>query len=292
MKQPSESFWRDLLRRLLRRPVAVLSLAVIIALALVALFAPYLAPANPNQQELLSRLVPPGSPSDFTRTGTFVLGADQVGRDILSRIIYGSRISLAVGLVAISIELFLGTLLGSLAGYFGGWWDTAIMRLADIMFAFPSLLFAIAVMYALGPSLFNVFIALGVTGWAGLARLVRGEVLRIKNLEFVEAARAAGSTHSRLILKHILPNAVAPLIVAATLGIPGAIMGEAALSFLGLGVQPPTPSWGSMIYEARAYLRVAPWFSLWPGLAIMVTVFAFNLLGDALRDILDPRLRE
>lgn len=292
MKQPSESFWRDLLRRLLRRPVAVLSLAVIVALALVALLAHYLAPANPNQQELLSRLAPPGSPSDFTRTGTFVLGADQVGRDILSRIIYGSRISLAVGLVAVSIELFLGTLLGSLAGYFGGWWDTAIMRLADIMFAFPSLLFAIAVMYALGPSLFNVFIALGVTGWAGLARLVRGEVLRIKNLEFVEAARAAGATHSRLILKHILPNAVAPLIVAATLGIPGAIMGEAALSFLGLGVQPPTPSWGSMIYEARAYLRVAPWFSLWPGLAIMVTVFAFNLLGDALRDILDPRLRE
>ncbi|MDI3270047.1 MAG: ABC transporter permease [Bacillota bacterium] len=292
MKERAEHFWWDLARRLLRRPVAVVSLFFIAALVLVAIFASFLAPANPNQQELLSRLAPPGSPSDFTRTGTFILGSDQVGRDILSRILYGSRISLAVGLVAVSIELFLGTLMGALAGYFGGWVDTAIMRLADIMFAFPSLLFAIAVMYALGPSLFNVFVALGVTGWAGLARLVRGEVLRLKTQEFVEAAKAAGSTHGRLILKHILPNAVAPLIVAATLGIPGAIMGEAALSFLGLGVQPPTPSWGSMIYEARSYIRVAPWFSIWPGLAIMATVFAFNLLGDALRDILDPRLRQ
>ncbi len=285
----SASLSADIWRRLRRHKLAMLGLFFVIVLCLVAVFAPLVAPADPFDPELLDRLALPGRPSEITKTGTYILGSDQLWRDILSRVLYGARISLSVGIVSQLIVTILGVAAGALAGYYGGRVDSLVMRLADIMFAFPSLLFAIGVMVALGPSLYNIFIALAVTGWAGRARLIRGEVLRIKENEFVEAARAQGASDLLIILRHILPNSLGPLIVSITLGIPGAIMGEASLSFLGLGAQPPTASWGSMIYEARAFLRVDPLFSVWPGIAIMLTVFAFNLLGDGLRDALDPK---
>lgn len=281
----------DAWRRLRRNRPAMAGLVYIVILVLVAIFAPVLAPADPYEQELLSRLAPVGAPSDITRTGTFILGADHLGRDILSRIIYGSRISLAVGLISEFIVTVIGVTVGLLAGYYGGWFDSLVMRLCDILFAFPDLLFCIGIMFALGPGLLNIYIALSVVGWAGMARLVRGQVLVLKETEYVEAARAQAVSDLRIMFRHILPGCLAPVIVSITLGIPGAIMGEASLSFLGLGAQPPTASWGSMIYDARAYLRTHPLFSVWPGIAIMLTVFAFNLFGDGLRDALDPRMK-
>jgi peptide/nickel transport system permease protein/oligopeptide transport system permease protein len=281
----------DAWRRLRRNRLAMAGLVYIVILVLVAIFAPALAPADPYKQELLSRLAPMGAPSQITRTGTFILGADHLGRDILSRIIYGSRISLAVGLISEFIVTVIGVTVGLVAGYYGGWFDSLVMRVCDILFAFPDLLFCIGIMFALGPGLLNIFIALSVVGWAGMARLVRGQVLALKEAEYVEAARAQAVSDLRIMFRHILPGCLAPVIVSITLGIPGAIMGEASLSFLGLGAQPPTASWGSMIYDARAYLRTHPLFSVWPGIAIMLTVFAFNLFGDGLRDALDPRMK-
>ncbi|MHB9059064.1 MAG: ABC transporter permease, partial [Bacillota bacterium] len=234
---------------------------------------------------------PPGSHSNITRGGVYLLGSDQLGRDLLSRIIHGSRISLAVGLVSEFIVSVLGITLGAIAGYYGGRVDAWIMRISDIMFAFPDLLFAIGIMFALGPSIFNIFIALGVVGWAGMARLVRSQIMSLKEMEFVESARAQGISDFRIILRHLLPNCLGPIIVSITLGIPGAILGEAGLSFLGLGAQPPIASWGSMIYNARPYFSTQPYFSIFPGVAIMIVVFAFNLFGDGLRDALDPRLK-
>lgn len=285
-ERPADGAWR----RMRKHRLSLVGLAVIIGLALVAIFAPYIAPLDPVKQELFAKLAKPGTPVDpRIGSGTYLLGADHLGRDLWSRLVYGSRISLTVGLVAQSVVLVIGVPLGALAGYYGGKVDRVIMRLADVMFAFPDLLFAIGIMFALGPSLFNVFIALGVVGWAGMARLVRGQVLQIKEREFVEAARSAGAPAWWIILRHILPNAVGPIIVAATLGIPGAILSEASLSFLGLGAQPPTPTWGSMISDGRSYLTSSPLLSVAPGLVIMITVLAFNLLGDGLRDALDPR---
>lgn len=279
--------------RLLRHKLAAASLVVIIALILMAIFAPYIAPSDPDRQDLFARLAKPGTPISATAGGgTYWLGADHLGRDLLSRVIFGARVSLTVGFVAQGVVLALGIPLGALAGYYGGRVDRLIMRVAEVMFAFPDLLFAIGIMFALGKGVVNLFIALGFVGWAGMARLVRGQVLQIKERDFVEGARAAGAPAWRVITRHILPNALGPIIVAATLGIPGAIMSEAALSYLGLGVQPPTATWGSMIYEGRGYLRHAPMLSIVPGVAIMLTVFAFNLLGDGLRDALDPRVRK
>ena len=209
-----------------------------------------------------------------------------------SRVIYGARVSLLVGFVAEAIVLVIGVTMGALAGYYGGRVDRIIMRTVDVLFAFPDLLFAIAIMFALGRGLLNLFIALSVVGWAGMARLTRSQVLALKEREFVEGARAAGARDAHIIFRHILPNALGPIIVAVTLGIPGAIMSEASLSYIGLGVQPPTATWGSMIYEGKSYLKHAPWMSLAPGAMIMLTVLAFNLLGDGLRDALDPRTKK
>lgn len=277
------SYWGYVRSCIVKRRVTMVSLVVVLILTISAIAAPLFAPYSPRAQDWGHMLEGP--------SGRFLLGTDELGRDILSRIIFGARVSLAVGFVSVSISMVLGVVLGAVAGFYGGWADTIIMRITDILFAFPSLLFAIAIMFALGPGLMNVFIALGIIGWAGIARMIRGLVLQFKEAPFVEASVAAGASNSRIIWRHIMPNCLPTIIVLITLYIPGAIMSEASLSFLGLGAQPPTPTWGSMIYEARQYIRQVPTYSLFPGLAIMVTVLAFNLLGDGLRDILDPKLK-
>ena len=256
---------------------------VIVLLVLLAVAAPLVARHNPIAVDLINSLQPPSWNHWF--------GTDIQGRDVWARLVYGTRVSLTVGLVSQGIALSLGVLLGLIAGYYGKWVDETVMRLADVTLAFPTLLLLIALVAALQPSLTVVFIVIGLVGWAGMARLVRGQVLVVRELEFVQAERALGAADARILAYHILPSVVAPVVIAATLGVAGAIMAESSLSFLGLGVQPPKPSWGSMIADGRDLyqLRRAPWTSLFPGLAIGAAVLGFNLLGDALRDALDPR---
>jgi peptide/nickel transport system permease protein len=256
---------------------------VIVLLVVLAIAAPIAARHDPFGIDLINSLEPPSASHWF--------GTDIQGRDVWARLVYGARVSLSVGLVSQGIALSLGLMLGLVAGYYGRWVDEVVMRLADVTLAFPTLLLLIALVAALQPSLTVVFLTIGVVGWAGMARLVRGQVLVVRELEFVQAERALGARDSRIIIKHILPSVVAPVVIAATLGVAGAIMAESSLSFLGLGVQPPTPSWGSMIADGRDLyqLRHAPWTSVFPGLAIGAAVLGFNLLGDALRDALDPR---
>lgn len=257
--------------------------SVIVLLVLLAAAAPLFARHDPFGVELINSLQPPNAQHWF--------GTDVQGRDVWARLVYGARVSLSVGILSQGIALTLGVILGLLAGYYGRWVDEVVMRLADVTLAFPTLLLLIALVAALQPSLTVVFITIGVVGWAGMARLVRGQVLVIRELEFVQAERALGATDVRILTLHVLPSVVAPVVIAATLGVAGAIMAESSLSFLGLGVQPPTPSWGSMIADGRDLyqLRHAPWTSVFPGLAIGSAVLGFNLLGDALRDALDPR---
>ena len=276
---PAPLFWT----RLARDPWARFGLAVVGVLAVLALLAPWLAPGDAFRGNLAASLRPPSH--------TFLLGSDAQGRDVLSRLLYGARLSLAVGFISQSIALTIGVTLGLLAGFYGRWMDSVIMRVADVTLAFPSLLLLIAIAAAVKPSLPVVFVVIGLVGWAGMARLVRGQVLLARGLEYVQAARALGASDVRIIARHLLPNVIAPVIVAATLGIGGAIMAEAALSFIGLGAQPPTPSWGAMVAEGRDLLRVAPWVSIAPGIAIGVAVLGLNLLGDGLRDALDVRAR-
>ncbi len=269
--------------RLLRDNRAIVGLAVVVLLVAAAILAPLIARYDPTAIELVNQLAAPSS--------SHWMGTDYQGRDVWSRLVFGARISLTVGLVSQGIALFLGVSLGLVSGYYGKWVDDVIMRLADVTLAFPTLLLLIAMVAALQPSLGVVFATIGLVGWAGMARLVRGQVLVVRHLEFVQAARALGVRDRRIIVRHVLPNVIAPVVIAATLGMAGAIMAEAALSFLGLGVQPPTPSWGSMIADGRDLnqLRTAPWTSVFPGLAIGAAVLGFNLLGDALRDALDPK---
>jgi ABC-type dipeptide/oligopeptide/nickel transport system permease subunit len=256
---------------------------VVVLLVLLALAAPVVARHDPVHIDLINQLSPPSA--------KHWLGTDIQGRDVWARLVYGARISLSVGIISQGIALLLGVTLGLVAGYYGRWVDELVMRLADVTLAFPTLLLLIAMVAALQPSLGVVFVTIGVVGWAGMARLVRGQVLVVRQLEYVQASRALGGRDVRIILVHVLPGVLAPVIIAATLGVAGAIIAESSLSFLGLGVQPPTPSWGAMIADGRdlSQLRHAPWTSLFPGLAIGAAVLGFNLLGDALRDALDPR---
>ena len=249
-----------------------------------AVLAPWIAPFDPLRGDLRNAyLLEPG--------GRFLLGTDTQGRDVLSRVLYGARLSLAVGLVSQSVAVILGVLLGLLAGYYGRWVDAVVMRLADVTLAFPTLLLLVAVAAAVRPSLIMIFLVIGVVGWAGMARLVRGQVLTLRRAEFVVAAQALGARDRRVLLRHLLPNVRTQVIIAATLGVAGAIMAEAALSFVGLGAQPPTPSWGAMVADGRDFIRVAPWVSFAPGIAIGLAVLGFNLVGDALREAFDPKLR-
>jgi ABC-type dipeptide/oligopeptide/nickel transport system permease subunit len=270
-------FRRDLLFRF--------GLVLVVGVTLAAVLAPYLTPYDPVVGDLKhAYLAPPGA--------SFPFGADTQGRDVLTRVLYGARISLAVGIVSQLVAILLGVSLGLTAGYYGRWVDAAVMRLADVTLAFPTLLLLIAVAAAVRPSLLVVFCIIGAVGWAGMARLVRSQVLVLRRSEFVLAAQALGARDRRILGRHLLPNVLAQVIVAGTLGMAGAIMAEAALSFVGLGAQPPTPSWGAMVAEGRELLRVAPWVSFAPGLAIGLAVLGFNLVGDGLREAWDPRLRK
>ncbi len=270
-------------RQLRRNPAAMTGLAIIIALIVIAIFAPFIAPYDPLQQNFRKALQPPSAEHLF--------GTDDVGRDILSRVIYGARISLRVGLIAVSISLSLGVLLGLIAGYYGGWVDTLISQVTDILLAFPGLLLALAIIAVLGPSLFNVMIAVGIGNIPVYIRVTRASTLSVRERDYVLAARTIGCRETGIMLRYVLPNVVPPILVLATLGVAGAILTAAGLSFIGLGAQPPTPEWGAMLTQGRQYLQRAWWFTLFPGLAIMVTVLAINTFGDALRDALDPRLR-
>ena len=272
------------MKKLLRNFALVSGALLTIAVVLMALAAPLLAPYDPAVQETAMRLE---GPSD-----QHPLGLDELGRDVLSRILYGARVSLRVGFSVVAIAAAIGIVLGAMAGYFGGWVDTIIMRICDVLLAFPGILLAIAFVAVLGPSLNNVIIALSTIGWVGYARLVRGQVLKVREIEFVTAAKALGARSFRVIFRHVLPNVINPVIVMATLGLAGAILSEAALSFLGLGVQPPTPSWGAMLSAGRQYLGLANHMAIFPGLAIMLAVMGLNFLGDGLIDALDPKYRK
>jgi peptide/nickel transport system permease protein len=284
-----EREWVTLLRRLVRRRTALFGMLVVVAVLLAAALAPLVSPFDPLEQDIGQRLREPGWQDEQGRVHP--LGTDHLGRDILARIIFGSRIALVVGLAAVLISGVLGMLIGLVAGYFGGRLDDFLMRLADIQLAFPFILLAIAVIGVLGPSLRNIIIVIGVSSWVVYARVVRGEVLSIREREYVQAAVALGSRHWRVLLSHVLPNTFTPWLVVATLDMARVIVIESALSFLGLGVQPPTPTWGGMLADGRVYLSTAWWLATFPGLAILVTVLGINLFGDGLRDTLDPRLK-
>ena len=269
------------LRRALRRKNLVIGGAITLVVVLTAIFAPLLAPYDPiNDADLMHSEEPPSR--------TFLFGTDNQGRDILSRVIYGARISLSVGLVTQSLNSLIGILLGLTAGFIGKWWDDLVMGLTNVMLSIPALIFALAIMAVLGPGLLNVFVALGFTNWSYSCRITRSQVLGARSLDYVTAARALGEGRTRIMLLQILPNVVGPILVVATLGVAFAILIEASLSFLGLGAQPPTPSWGGMLSTAREQLFTAPWISIFPGVAIFITVLGLNLLGDGLRDVLDP----
>jgi peptide/nickel transport system permease protein len=285
VKRVGVSQWRIAGRRFRRNHLAMTGLAIMVFLYWVTLLAPFIAPFDPNFQGniVLNRYQPPSM--------DHLLGTDKFGRDIFTRILYGARISLSIGFISVAISVTLGTIVGATAGYFRGWVDTGIARLIDMLLSIPRIILLLVIIAMFEPNIFLLVAVLGLTGWEGSARIVRGQFLSLREQEFVQAAKALGYSDWRIILRHILPNTLAPIIVIATLGIGNVILLEAALSFLGLGVQPPTASWGSMVNDGRDAMITAWWISTYPGLAIVLTVVAFNLLGDGLRDALDPRLR-
>lgn len=271
-------------RRFKANRLALLGGLVVVALFAVSILAPVITPHDPNKFHLTQVLEAPSWNHPF--------GTDELGRDVFSRMIFGAQISLKVGFVAVGIATLIGIVLGALAGYYGGWVDSGIMRLVDIMLCFPAFFLILAVIAILEPSIWNIMIVIGLTSWMGVARLVRAELLSLKSRDFVKAAQALGAADVRIIFRHLLPNAMSPVLVSATLGVAGAILTESALSFLGIGVQPPTPSWGNILTAGKDNIEVAWWLSVFPGLAILVTVLAYNLLGEGLREALDPRLRQ
>jgi peptide/nickel transport system permease protein len=281
--EPVSSPWRDAWRALRKNKMAIAGFVIILLFVLLALLAPYITPYAYDKGELIDKNKPPSAEHWF--------GTDYNGRDVFTRVIYGAQISLRVGLFSVIGSVIAGTFLGLLAGYYGRWADMIISRLFDIMLAFPSILLAIAIVAILGPSLENALLAIAIVNIPTYGRLVRSRVLSLKEEEFVMAAKAIGSKNSRIILQHILPNSLAPIIVTGTLGIATAIIEAAALGFLGLGAQPPQPEWGLMLSDSRQYIQKAPWTVFFPGLSIMLTVLGFNLIGDGLRDALDPRMK-
>jgi peptide/nickel transport system permease protein len=279
MESQVKLFWRYFKRNWL----AVGGMMMLVIIFLIAGFAFFLAPYDPGKTDVSLKLKPPSY--------QHYLGTDQLGRDVFSRMLYGSRVSLSVGFVAVAISILIGILVGALAGYYGRWVDPLLMRFVDIMLCFPSFFLILTVVALLGPSLFKVMVVIGITSWMGTSRFVRAEFLSLRERDFVQAAKSLGVKDLRIIFLHILPNALAPVFVTATLDVATAILVEAGLSFLGFGVQPPAPSWGNILTEGRTYIFDAWWLTLFPGLAILITVLSFNLLGEGLRDALDPRLR-
>jgi ABC-type dipeptide/oligopeptide/nickel transport system permease subunit len=280
--------WTDAWRRFRRNRLAVTSLTVVLLLIVAAITAPLMQRigllADPITQDVANNYLPVGSPHHL-------LGTDELGRDVLSRLVFGAQISLSIGFLVQAIVLAIGGTIGLTAGYFGARVDNVLMRFTDIMYAFPDFLFVLIIVAALGPSLINIFVAIGVVNWVGLARLVRGQVLSIKEKEFIEAAHAAGSSPTKIIVKHLMPNALGPVIVVLTFGIPAAIFTEAILDYLGVGIRPPTATWGQMVFEGYAAADAYPSLVLIPCIILSVTMLAFNFVGDGLRDALDPRMR-
>ena len=279
---PGKIAWR----RLKKNKLAILGLIIFSLLALGAIFAPYLTPYDMSDTDPINRYAEPSSEHP--------LGGDSVGRDVLARLLYGGRVSLTVGVVAVGLQIIIGVTLGGIGGYYGRWVDTSIMRMADVFMSFPFLPLAITMVAIMGPSVYNIMLVIAIIGWPSIARIVRAEILSLKEKEFMEAARAVGISDKNQIIKHLLPNTMAPVIVAGTLGIAGAIILEAALSYLGMGVEMPTPTWGNMINAARDQYTVRNRWWLWipPGICIFLAVMSLNLIGDGLRDALDPRLKE
>jgi len=273
----------DFWRRFKKNRLALAGSVLVLCLFVVSLLAPWLAPYDPNAIDLKNILAPPSTVHWF--------GTDQLGRDVCSRMIWGAGISLKVGFVATGIAILIGTILGAVAGYYGGWIDAFIMRFVDIMLCFPTFFLILAVIALLEPSIWNIMIIIGITGWMGITRLVRADFISLKERDFILAAKAIGAGDLRIIFVHMMPNAMASVLVTATLGVAGAILTESALSFLGIGVQPPTPSWGNILTAGKDNIDIAWWLSLYPGLAILLTVLGYNLLGEGIRDSLDPRLR-
>lgn len=271
------------IQQLKKDKMAVIGMMIILILTFIAIFAPYLS-HNPMEVNMENRLLGPSEEHP--------MGTDQLGRDLLSRIVYGTQVSIAAATMATLMIMIFGVTIGAIAGYFGGTIDQAIMRIVDVLLAFPNLILTIAIVGMLGPSLMNLIIAMTATGWAGYSRIVRGSVLSVKEKEFVEAARAMGCSDSYIIFRHIIPNVISPVIVIATIGMGHTILSITGLSFLGLGAQPPTPEWGAMLSDGKSFMTTAPHLMIFPGLMIMIVVLAFNFLGDGLRDILDPRLNQ
>ncbi len=270
--------------RLFRDKLAISGLAIVLAFFALSVLTPYLAPYDPSAIDVDNILDPPSA--------SHIFGTDELGRDVLTRMLYGAGISLKVGFVAVGIAVLIGAFLGAISGYYGGLLDIVIMRFVDVMLCFPSFFLILAVIAFMEPSIFNIMAVIGLTSWMGITRLVRAEFLSLKERDFVLAEKAIGASHFRIIFLHILPNAMAPVLVSATLGIAAAVLTESALSFLGIGVQPPTPSWGNMLTQGQNVLGIAWWLSFYPGMAILITVLGYNLLGEGIRDAIDPRLRQ
>ncbi|PXW82634.1 peptide/nickel transport system permease protein [Pseudogracilibacillus auburnensis] len=284
-KKP-DSLWKIIFRKFMQNKLAVIGACFLLIIIMGAIFAPILATHDPSHQVLLDKLAPPGA--------DYILGADTLGRDTFSRLLYGSRVSLLVGFASVAGSIFIGTIIGAIAGYYGGRIDSILMRIVDIVISFPSLFLLITLVTIFKPSMYTLILIFAVFGWTGTARLVRGEFLSLRSREFVLAARTMGIKNTKIIFSHILPNALGPIIVSATLGVGGVVLAESALSYLGLGIQPPTPSWGNMLQDAQNIniMLKSWWYPLFPGFMILLTVLAFNFVGDGLRDAFDPQITE